>query len=220
MPRVQIEVKNHPRNWLTHLSSSHPDDEFRILAAYPIEDGTVGILEVHTQNPDSVLNQLCEADGIHSFERMDTDDGVLLIEYHTPKPKVQALVSNSGAVPHYPVVFRDGTVTVTRAISYEQLADLTEVFEDAGIDYEIGFLVQNLSSENILTDRQRQFVDEAVNQGYYETPRRCSLTELAAKMDVHKTTASDILRRAERRIITEFVATQSQSSSSYLRPAV
>ena len=209
MPRVQIEVKNHPRNWLTHLSSSHPDDEFRILAAYPSENGTVGILEVGTQNPDSVLNELSEADGLHSFKRMDTDDDVLLIEYHTPEPKVQALVSESGAVPQYPVVFRDGTVTVTRAISYDQLADLTDAFEDAGVEYEVGFLVQSLSSENILTDRQREFIDEAVDHGYYEAPRRCSLTELAAEMDVHKTTASDILHRAERRIIMEFVATRS-----------
>jgi predicted DNA binding protein len=209
MPRVRITVNNPPRNWLTQLSNSHPDDEFRVLAAYSSEDDTVGILEVHTRNPDSVLNQLCEADGLHSFERMDADDDALLIEYHTPEPEIQALVFKSGVVPHYPIVYRDGTVTVTRAISHEQLADLTEAFEDAGVDYDIGFLVQNLCSESILTDRQRQFIDEAVNQGYYESPRRCSLTELAAEMDVHKTTASDILHRAERRIITEFVATQS-----------
>jgi len=209
VPRVQIELGDPPTNWLVALSHAHPGDEFRIVASYPDDDETVGILEVRTRDPDSILDEMCEIEELHSFEPMDSDGEILLVEYHSPEPEMQALVSESGTVPRYPVVFRDGTVVATQTTSHAQLAALTDAFESAGIDYEIRFLVQSLSSADLLTDRQREFVEEAIDRGYYESPRRCSLTELASQMDVHKTTAGDVLHRAERNIVTEFVATRS-----------
>ncbi|WP_231186810.1 helix-turn-helix domain-containing protein [Haladaptatus sp. DYF46] len=48
-------------------------------------------------------------------------------------------------------------------------------------------------------------VVEAVERGYYESPRQCTLTELAESFGVSKDTASGILHRAERRIIKRFL---------------
>ncbi|MCO8246314.1 MULTISPECIES: helix-turn-helix domain-containing protein [unclassified Haladaptatus] len=209
MPRVQIEIPDPPANWLVALSSSHPEDEFRILASYPGENGTIGILEARTRNPNAIREELGEVEDLHSFREMDSDGEVVIIEYRSPEPKMQRLVSDSGTVPRYPVVFRDGTVTATQATSHAQLSELTDSFESAGIAYNIRSLVQSLDPDDLITARQQQFIEKAVDRGYYETPRGCTLTELAAEMDVHKTTAGDVLHRAERRIITEFVARQS-----------
>ncbi|MGA9401711.1 helix-turn-helix domain-containing protein, partial [Haladaptatus sp.] len=162
-----------------------------------------------TRNPNAIREELGEVEDLHSFREMDSDGEVVIIEYCSPEPKMQRLVSESGTVPHYPVVFRDGTVTATQATSHAQLSELTDSFESAGIAYNIRSLVQSLDPDDLITARQQQFIEKAVDRGYYETPRRCTLTELAAEMDVHKTTAGDILHRAERRIITEFVARQS-----------
>ena len=50
----------------------------------------------------------------------------------------------------------------------------------------------------------------AVEQGYYETPRRATLTDIAESMDISKATASDILHRAEGKVVDWFVATAVQ----------
>lgn len=45
--------------------------------------------------------------------------------------------------------------------------------------------------------RRRELLNLAVEQGYFEIPRQVTLEELAAQMDITKTTASSHLRKAE-----------------------
>lgn len=47
---------------------------------------------------------------------------------------------------------------------------------------------------------------EPLDKGYYDTPRQCSLTDLADTLDVSKSTASIVLHNAEETIIKEFFA--------------
>ncbi|TKX87837.1 helix-turn-helix domain-containing protein [Halorubrum sp. SS5] len=59
--------------------------------------------------------------------------------------------------------------------------------------------------DRTLTEAQRELVFEAVKTGYYDTPRRCTLTELAAANDIAKSTCSETLHRAEGRVMRRFV---------------
>lgn len=51
-----------------------------------------------------------------------------------------------------------------------------------------------------LSPGQREAVETAVEHGYYETPREVTLTELAERVDVPRSTLSYRLRRAEARL--------------------
>lgn len=73
------------------------------------------------------------------------------------------------------------------------------------MSYEVISVTPLVDPTNLLTDRQWRVVIEAVTRGYYDSPRECSLTELAATLGINKSTASDILHRAEG-LIKEFVA--------------
>ncbi|UPM44485.1 helix-turn-helix domain-containing protein [Halocatena salina] len=59
---------------------------------------------------------------------------------------------------------------------------------------------------DLLTDRQRRFMIKAVQRGYYDSPRECSLTDLAVTLTVSKSTASRVLHNAEETVIKEFFA--------------
>lgn len=54
-----------------------------------------------------------------------------------------------------------------------------------------------------LTPRQETAVRTALDSGYYEVPRRVSLTELAETMGLSPSSLSELLRRAERSIIDD-----------------
>ena len=58
-----------------------------------------------------------------------------------------------------------------------------------------------------LTDRQREALRTAYELGYFEVPRRASLEEIAAELDVSASSVSERLRRAQTRLIRETVAT-------------
>ncbi|MGN8216144.1 helix-turn-helix domain-containing protein [Halococcus salifodinae] len=85
------------------------------------------------------------------------------------------------------------------------MSQLRDAFEAAEVAYDLGVIQQSTDKTALLTDRQREFIVEAVERGYYESPRQCTLTELAESFDVSKGAASGILHRAERRIIKRFL---------------
>lgn len=49
--------------------------------------------------------------------------------------------------------------------------------------------------------RQRELLTVALEQGYFDIPRETTLAEIAAEMDITKSTASNHLRRAERQLM-------------------
>ncbi|TKX78552.1 bacterio-opsin activator [Halorubrum sp. SD626R] len=48
-----------------------------------------------------------------------------------------------------------------------------------------------------LTDRQRSVVAAAVERGYYDSPRACTVSDVAAEFDIAPGTAAEHLRKAE-----------------------
>lgn len=57
-----------------------------------------------------------------------------------------------------------------------------------------------------LTERQREALITAHELGYYETPRTVSFEEVAAELDCASSTANELLRRAESKIIDSMLA--------------
>ena len=55
-----------------------------------------------------------------------------------------------------------------------------------------------------LTDRQREILESALRQGYYDDPRATSGSELADRFDVSSSTLHQHLRAAEAKVIREF----------------
>ena len=60
-------------------------------------------------------------------------------------------------------------------------------------------------SDEPMSPEQRAVMRAAVERGYYETPREIGLDELAAELDIPRSTLSYRLRRAEASLATEFV---------------
>jgi len=54
-----------------------------------------------------------------------------------------------------------------------------------------------------VTDRQREALRVAWTAGYYEVPRTTSLTAVADRLGCAPSTASDLLRRAERALVAD-----------------
>jgi hypothetical protein len=52
-----------------------------------------------------------------------------------------------------------------------------------------------------LTDRQREILKLAINMGWYDIKKKTTLQEIANKLDITEPTLSEIIRRAENKII-------------------
>lgn len=68
--------------------------------------------------------------------------------------------------------------------------------------------VYSVSSEHFdaeygLTGTQREMLTAAVEEGYFEVPRDCTQEELAAKLGIRSSAASETLRRAMAELVTD-----------------
>jgi hypothetical protein len=110
--------------------------------------------------------------------------------------------------PSMPVSFRDGKVRVTLLGDNDQVKEALEFFEKAG-----NFKVVSLMDAKFLpsspfsrlTEKQRDAVILAFRLGYFDTPRKVSADELAAKLGLASSTLAVHLRRAERRLLAEML---------------
>lgn len=84
------------------------------------------------------------------------------------------------------------------------LRKLTAELKEHGIATTI-VRVANISDGEKLTARQRNIVEYAFASGFYEYPRRTGLQELAGSFGVSASTLGEMMRRAERKIISAYL---------------
>jgi predicted DNA binding protein len=206
MPRVQLKINAAAEeDWLATVSTEFPDAEFRVLASHPTHDGLLGIADVTTSDADTLVREFDGAPEVRSYEVVHTDEQTLLIQYVIPMPGSYEALRASGNLPRFPAVMQNGWLHTEMTASHERLAEFTDELTAEDIPYEIQSLTQSYDPIDLLTDRQRKFITEAVERGYYDSPRGCTLTELAGRFEVAKSAASGILHRGEGRIIKQFV---------------
>lgn len=202
MPRLQLKINAAAsEDCLATISTEFPDEEFRILASQTTADGLLGIVEVRMSDGEILIRHFEEFPEVRSSEVVYADERTVLLQYMIPVPDSYRVVRASENLVRFPVFMRDGWLFVERTASHERLAQYTDELEAAGMTYHILSLSQSYKPIELLTDRQRQFITEAVARGYYDTHRQCTLTELAETFAVTKSAASRILHRAEGRLI-------------------
>jgi len=95
------------------------------------------------------------------------------------------------------VVVQNGWYELDFTGTHEVFDGICDTLDASNIPYELQSLVETSSSADSLTTRQREVLETAVRMGYFEVPRKCTLADLGAALDVDKPSVSTTLRRAE-----------------------
>jgi len=207
MPEAKLTLTIPERTWPGEITRAHGDATIRILAAMTESDAGVGLAEVTARDPESVVADVSAHDSVGDVEVLQRGGRDCLIQFRTHLPLLLLAARDSGLPLEMPFEISDGEATWTLTASQDAISDLGDQLSALGISFTVDYLQQEVAgSEALLTDRQRAIVQEAIEQGYYDTPRECSLTELADAVDLAKSTVSETLHRAEERVMKEFAA--------------
>ncbi|SDM43972.1 HTH DNA binding domain-containing protein [Halogranum gelatinilyticum] len=172
-----------------------PTAEVTTLSWYDAEPATVR--ELLTAVETAVASSTVAGDGgtyafLHQSEyELDAD--------------VLDLVARSGVVFLPPVVFLDDGDAVFEAVGEQ--AELSRLYADLGdlLDTRIERVSEfrKPSSPARLTDRQQAALAAAEALGYYDVPRTGSVSDVAAELDCARSTAGELLRKAEAAVVRE-----------------
>ncbi len=191
--------------WIGALSRRHPDAEFRILAAPTGGDDCLGLAEVTHDDLPGVLDAMDDREAVVALEVLRRRDDTALVRFETTRPSSLAPVRRSEVPLETPFTLRDGEAAWEITAPRERLSALGEEPDRLGVPFSVERITRRAGAEQPLTDTQLELVRTAVEAGYYDTPRECSLTELAETVGIAKSTCSETLHRAEGKIVERFV---------------
>jgi hypothetical protein len=206
MPHARLTLTVPEGVWIGDLSRSYPEVEFRVLAALADDDAGVGLVELSGPDLAAAADAVGTYEPVTDVDVLQRDDDRALVQFETSE-YVLLLPAQGSRVPlEMPFSIRDGRATWEVTAPQERLSALGEQLDFFDISYTVEYVRQHVAEEPLLTDRQFDLLVTAVEMGYYDTPRECSLTDLADAMDIAKSTCSETLHRAESKVISQFVA--------------
>lgn len=206
--RFRIELPSEA--WIAEISRSFPDATFRLLAGQPTEGGAMHLGEVRADNPATVGHAIESHPSVGAYRRLHATDGRGLARYKTTEDGLYAFVERTALVPDYPVVVRNGWFEVDITDTRDRFQAFRSALEQSSMTYELLSVVQAVDRGGLLTDRQRELLERALQEGYFEVPRECTLEDVADTVGVDPSTASGVLRRAQARLVTHHLSTPQQ----------
>lgn len=206
MPYAKLTIDLPEAVWIGEVSREYPSTTFRVLSAVPSGDAGFGLLEIESESIPTVLDAIEGRAGISAVELMQRTEDTAVVQFETSEPLLLLSIQESGAPIELPLTIRNGKAVIELTASRDRLSDFGRQLEAFGMSYTLNRVYDAVDTPTLLTDQQRRLLVTAVELGYYDTPRECTLTELAEQVDLAKSTASVTLHRAEETVVKEFVA--------------
>ncbi|QLH78891.1 helix-turn-helix domain-containing protein [Halosimplex rubrum] len=205
MPRANLEITVPDSVWIGELSRDYPDAQFEILTVFPKDEGGVALAEITADAVEEVVLAMDDYEAVTNTEFLQRTAETALVQFETSNPVLLLPVRNAGTPLELPFSVVDGSVEWEVTAPRDRLSALGDQLRQFGIEFEVMAVRQEMETEQLLTPKQLRLVQTAVEEGYYDTPRECTLTELADESDIAKSTCSETLHRAEEKIVKEFV---------------
>lgn len=205
MTNARLLVDLPERSWKGDVSRRHPGTTLRVHAS--VVNGEVGfeLVTVAGSNVAECISTIETHSAVSDVSYLERSDGEGTIQIEGTAPPISLAAKESRFPVEYPLEIHDGRATVDATGSHSRLSALGEHLRDVGLRFEVAYIQHEHQTSQLLTEKQQQLLLAAVERGYYETPRRCTLTELAEHADVAKSTCSEMLHRVEETVVEYFV---------------
>ena len=204
MPTAEITITIPDRVWIGELSREYPNAVFEILTAFPKEMGGIALTEISHSNTGAVVQAMDRDDDVTNIDLLQRTADSALIQFETSSPILLFPVREAGTPLELPFTVSDGTVDWEITATRERLSLLAEQLREFDISFDVKSVTHRIETTQLLSETQTTLVQRAIELGYYDTPREATLTELAADVDIAKSTCSETLHRAEEKIIKQF----------------
>ncbi|WP_254761851.1 helix-turn-helix domain-containing protein [Natrinema marinum] len=189
-----------------------------------LSDGTIISHKVVRGDKSTVRNALEQSgSNVVDYQLTDAGETMILQLHYRPSDLTHELLAihrRHAGVLDYPLEYtgpENRSLRVTEIGREESLRHIIEETE-AIADVEIEALGNYDPSDNRpfadLTDRQREVLRVAVEEGYYEEPRQVTYEDIAARLDCSAGTVGQHLRRIEARLMSTLITGESEEQSA------
>ena len=195
--QLRIEVRLPEGHWSGDVSRKRPEAVLRIEETMPLGRGR-GVAKISSSSGLTV--ELNAHPGIDEVRELGSNRYEVDIA-----PKGGGYIKeirDVGVIPQSPFEVRGGWVDWTIECSADKSRELVQLLREGGTPYRV--VSTRSTGSRMLTPKQRLIFDSALNEGYWDTPRRITLSDLANLLGLSKSTLSVHLHKIEGIVLNVF----------------
>lgn len=215
MVYARIRVSLPEDGWKAGITAEYPDTAVCLSNMQPRNGQGLEVAVLSGEVAETVACTLREHPDTREVAVVQRAGDTVTVQVETVEPILSSAAHRSRAPIAYPVELDCDEAVVDIVSTHERFSAFGAQLEEAGIGFKVTSVQRDGEQCQVLTDRQREVVLAAVEHGYYETPRQCSLTELANELGIAKSTCSGTLQRAEDALVEFFLTSRSLSTRRY-----
>lgn len=204
MVRASLTLTVPERTWIGAVSRQFPDARFQVRSAQSCGGIGIGFVELIASDSTDICREIRRYDAVRTVEVFQQSDDRALVQIEADKPILLKLLDRTGVPIEMPFEIRNGEVHWELTTTRTRLSTLATELDQSELGYIVEHVWDSAQFDRMLTRRQQDIIETALQYGYYDSPRSCTQEELANKLDMAKSTCSETLHRAEERIIKQF----------------
>jgi hypothetical protein len=194
------------REWIAELSRRFPELAVEVLQGLPLP-GRCALSDLRVPVVDGVswAAEVRGLTGVVEVEPLGASAGHEHLRVVHRGASLLEVFARWRVAPTYPYPVRRGVAILTFAAGERTLRDLIADLRETSVGVSLASVQAGprWSEAGVLTSRQKQVLERAMGLGYFDVPRRVSLTRLAQHLGVAKSTLSALLAVIERKVLLE-----------------
>lgn len=198
MNALRLLVQNPKGAWCHHVGLEFPDVAVRVLSYFVVADGEAQeTVQFSGSRWREALSSMKERSSVLGAEILEEAEAAGKVRLTIVACHLASTIAEARVSPDVPFEVRDGKDEWTVLASRDKASLFREALAKRGVESDLVSFTEH-RPENVLTERQAEILKQAVAAGYYEYPRRITLSKLAKRVGIAKSTLSQSLMTIER----------------------
>ncbi len=193
--------------WLSKFSISYPDLQFNILSMLPLSANQGNILlQVKGLNLDQFWDEFSKFYENHNFNLIFKDDKTILLNFIVGDPWILQTIFDAQLFLRFPVLIQRGNITIELIGSrtkIDQLINNNENWKNVEIQIQ---QIRKYCPDSLLTPRQLEILSQSLTNGFFDIPRKKSLSELAKEIGISPSALSENVRRINKKLAEHYIS--------------
>lgn len=192
--------------WISEVSRTFPDYffEFKSVMMTNIEEmATNNLFSIKGLYPEKCLQIMKSFSDINLITILEEKPQNMMLMVQSKNHFILHAMQKYHIVPQFPITIQNGVATIQMIGCRSHIDEFIDELQQKHMRVEMHQMgaYEHKSSLNELTPRQLEIYQKAKKAGYYETPRKITLTELAKQENLSKSTLSILLQKVHKKLL-------------------
>ncbi|MHA1196471.1 MAG: helix-turn-helix domain-containing protein [Promethearchaeota archaeon] len=197
---VKFKIAIPKSKLLSNLSIKYPELDFKILSKlFLSEEKSLTLLQIIGSTTKQFILDFGNISSKINYQILFKSEDMALLSLESADPWILNAFIKSQLLLVYPLILKQGFAYIDAIDEHSKINNFLLELERKEIKYFIQSIGEFRNSI-LLTKRQKEILLKAYSRGYFEIPRKISLSKLAKELKISPSSLSETLRRITKKL--------------------